>query len=103
MDAPKTDVDQFKTESRDARNRRDLFRIMTFSTALGMGTLGAFLASIKDVAHDASLEFSAGTVIAFAVGTAAGWTFWPIVRRLAEKPALKDNDSHHGHEHGKQI
>jgi hypothetical protein len=39
------------------------------------------LASLKDIRHDVSLEFTATTVIAFVVGAAVGWGFWAFVRK----------------------
>ncbi len=68
------------------RQERDFFRIMQVSTALGMAVLGAFLASIKDMAHDATLEFSIWTVVACVVCGGLGWGFWPLMRRLGAKP-----------------
>lgn len=69
------------------KNERDLFRIMTFSTALGFGVLAAFLYSLSDVTNEIKLVFSFGTVVAFAVGAAAGWAFWRGVRFLIRRDA----------------
>jgi len=66
------------------RNQRDFFLIVKTATALALGTMGAFLYSIKDISHDASLEFSAGSVIVFLVAAAAGWFFWTLVANLSE-------------------
>src|ERR1043166_2845917 len=66
------------------RNQRDFFLIVKISTALALGTMGAFLYSIKDISHDASLEFSPGTIIVFLVSAAAGWFFWTLVANLSE-------------------
>ncbi len=68
-----------------SKNQRDFFRILSVSTALGFGTLAAFLYSMKDITHDAQLVFSAGTVVVFVLAAAAGWAFWRIVRVLAER------------------
>ena len=57
------------------------YRIASASTALGFGCLLAFLFSLRDIRHDTTLEFSAVTVIAFAIGAALGWAFWAFVRR----------------------
>ena len=65
------------------RNQRDFFLIVKISTALALGTMGAFLYSIKDISHDASLEFSLGTVVVFLIAAAAGWFFWTLVANLA--------------------
>jgi hypothetical protein len=68
--------------SEPSKNERDFFKIASFSTALGFGTLAAFLYSMKDITHDASLVFSAGTVVVFVVAAAAGWGFWRVIRVL---------------------
>ena len=68
-----------------SKNQKDFFRIVSISTALGFGTLAAFLYSMKDITHDAQLVFSAGTVIVFVLAAAAGWAFWRIVRAFAER------------------
>lgn len=72
-------------ELREAKAERDLFRIIVVSTALGFGTLAAFLFSLRDIENDVSLEFSAATVIAFVVGAFSGWAFWYFLRRVARK------------------
>lgn len=63
------------------------FRITAFSTALGMGLLGAFLFSLKDIRHDTSLEFSWATVVAFIIGACVGWGFWAWVRQRTSTSA----------------
>jgi len=70
--------------SSPTKNQRDFFRIVKFSTAIAFGTMAAFLYSIKDISHDAALEFSAGTVIAFILAAAAGWLFWSFVANRSE-------------------
>jgi hypothetical protein len=67
-----------------AKNQRDFFRIVKIATALALGTMAAFLYSMKDLAHDASLEFSAGSVIVFVIGAAVGWFFWTVVANLSQ-------------------
>ena len=67
------------------KNQRDFFRIISISTALAFGVLAAFLYSIKDIGHDPSLEFSAGTVVAFIVAAVAGWSFWRIVLKVNKR------------------
>ena len=76
-----------KSESAGAESKsdRDLFRIMTVSTAIGFGTLAAFLYSLKDLANDVSFVFSTGTVVAFVIGAGAGWAFWRGVRYLTQR------------------
>jgi len=67
------------------RNQRDFFRIVKIATALAFGTMAAFLYSMKDIAHDASLEFSAGTVIVFIICAALGWGFWSLVANASSR------------------
>ena len=71
--------------ARESNAERDLLRIMTISTALGFGALSAFLYSLKDVVNDVSFVFSTGTVVAFALGAAAGWAFWRGVRYVSRQ------------------
>jgi len=68
-----------------SKNQKDFYRIVSILTALGFGTLAAFLYSMKDITHDAQLVFSAGTVIVFVLAAAAGWAFWRVVRAFAER------------------
>jgi len=63
----------------EPKNSRDFYKIAAFSTALALGVMAAFLGSIKNMAHDPTLEISARTWIMFVVGAAAGWLFWRIV------------------------
>ena len=67
------------------RNQRDFFRIVKIATALALGTMAAFLYSMKDITHDASLQFSAGTVIVFVIAAAAGWFFWSFVANASSR------------------
>jgi hypothetical protein len=60
---------------------RTFFKIAAFSTALGLGIMCAFLASLKDIRNDTSLVFTVWTVIWFLLGAAIGWGFWAFVRR----------------------
>jgi hypothetical protein len=76
---------KLETADREAKSERDLFRIMTLSTALGFGALAAFLFSLKDIENDVSFVFSTGTVIAFVLGAAVGWAFWRGVGYLIRK------------------
>jgi len=68
--------------SDSSKNERDFFRIVSISTGLALGTMAAFLYSMKDLAHDATLEFTPGTVVAFVLGAAAGWGFWRGIKFL---------------------
>ncbi len=68
--------------SEPSKNERDFFKIASVSTAVGFGTLAAFLYSMKDITRDSTLVFSAGTVIVFVVAAAAGWGFWRVIQVL---------------------
>ena len=57
------------------------YKITAFSTALGLGVMCAFLASLKDVRHDVTLQFTVWTVIWFALGALIGWGFWAFVKK----------------------
>lgn len=68
-----------------SKNERDFFRIIKISTALGFGTLAAFLYSMKDILRDPTLVFSTGTIIAFVLAFVAGWWFWSFVEKRAKE------------------
>ena len=69
-------------QNHSSRNERDFFRIIKISTALGFGTLAAFLYSMKDIVHDPTLVFSVGTIVAFILAAVAGWAFWSLIERF---------------------
>jgi len=71
--------------SAESKTERDLFRIMTFSTALGFGLLAAFLYSMGDLSGKVSFVFSFGTVIWFVLGALCGWALWRGVRYLMRR------------------
>jgi hypothetical protein len=71
------------------KHDRDLFRVMSTATALGFGTLAAFLVSLRHIRDDVSLEFGFSTVLAFVAGAAAGWGVWEWIRRRAAAEAAK--------------
>lgn len=68
-----------KHMANEPKNSRDFYKIAAFSTSLAAGVMAAFLGSIKNMAHDPSLEISAWTWIMFVAGAAAGWLFWKII------------------------
>lgn len=70
------------------KNDSDLFRIMSYSTALAFGTMVAFLYSLKDITKDATFVFSIGTVVVFAIGALAGWGFWKVVQIMADRKRM---------------
>ncbi|MEY2409097.1 MAG: hypothetical protein QOF48_1767 [Verrucomicrobiota bacterium] len=73
-----------------SRNERDLLIVVKLASALGMGTLAAFLYSLKEVHPHIRFEFSLGTVlIALGIG-AASWIFCGVMARAdsEEKASL---------------
>jgi uncharacterized membrane protein len=73
------------TNERPSKNEDDLFKIMTFSTALSFGVVAGLLYSFKDTPEGVAFVFSLGTVVWFVVGAAAGWAMWRVVRYLVRK------------------
>ena len=67
------------------KNQRDLFKIMTISTALAFGVMLGFFCSITEIRHHFTVAFSIWTVVGFVSGATLGWLFWEIVRRLEER------------------
>lgn len=68
------------------RNPPDLFKVMTFATAVSFGVLGAVMVSMHGFfGGDISFEFSFKTIVGFIAGCAAGWVLWWIVRRIMGK------------------
>ena len=63
------------------------YKITAFSTALGLAVMCAFLASLKDIRNDVTIQFTVWTVIWFALGAVMGWGFWAFVKKrtTAEK------------------
>ena len=61
------------------RNERDFTRILQISSALALGTLAAFLYSIKSVTPFLKLELSFGSVLFFLIAAAGSWVFWRAV------------------------
>lgn len=61
------------------------YHITAFSTALALGCMLAFLVSLRDVRNDLAFDFSAKTVVMFAVGAAIGWGFWAFVRKITSR------------------
>jgi hypothetical protein len=64
---------------RRANNDRALIRVIKFSGALALGSMAAFLYSLKQVSTDLKWEISFGSGVSFAAGVALSWAFWQIV------------------------
>src|SRR4030095_10943597 len=63
-------------------NLRGLFRVAAASTAVGFGAVAGSLYSLRQGASGMTFVFSAGSVVAFAVGAAAGWLYWRVLDRM---------------------
>jgi len=50
-----------------SKDEQDFVRVVKFAAAVGLGVMVAFLYSVKQVHPDLQLEFTIGTVIAFAI------------------------------------
>jgi hypothetical protein len=77
--------DQKMSKEPLSKNEDDLLKIMTFSTALSFGLLAALLYSFKNTPEGVSFVFSAGSVLFFVLGAAAGWGMWRVVRHFIRK------------------
>ena len=67
------------------KHQKDLFTIMTVSTALAFGVMVGFFCSITEITHHFKVTFSVWTIVGFAAGATLGWLFWRIVKHLEEK------------------
>ena len=67
-------------------HEKNLFKVITFASAVSVGALGAIIGSMKDFFHgDAALSFSWKTVVGFLVGVIFGWLPWKwIFRRISK-------------------
>ena len=81
-------TDYLKKE--DAADRA-FFRIVSWSTALGLGCAAALTASLRSACTGFSLQFSVGTVAAFLGGAAFALLYWKLVftsRRAARAASV---------------
>jgi H+/Cl- antiporter ClcA len=58
---------------------RNLIRVVKFSSGFGLGTMAAFLYSVKQVNPVLRYEISGGTGVSFALAVALSWAFWRLV------------------------
>jgi hypothetical protein len=63
------------------KEERDFFRVVKISTALGMGSMAAFLYSLKQVHPEIRFRFSAGTVLIFLVVAIFSWIFCGVLAK----------------------
>lgn len=61
------------------------YYITTFSTALALGCMLAFLVSLRDIRNDLTFEFSYKTILMFIIGAVLGWGFWAWVRKITAR------------------
>jgi hypothetical protein len=71
----------------ETKNERDIVRIATLSTALGMGTVFASNQSLTRDANGFIWHLSAHTLLAFVVGAAIGYSYWKIIARSSDRQA----------------
>jgi hypothetical protein len=80
------------------QHEKNLLKVITFSTAVSFGVLGAIMTSMNGFFRgDVSFHFSVGSVVGFILGFVAGWAFWKLIfwrRRKGEatpvSPSGKD-------------
>ena len=82
-----------KTDNSE-KNQKDLFKIMTVSTALAFGVMVGFFCSITEITHHFRVAFSVWTIVGFGAGATLGWLFWRIVKRLEERAKRSVDESH---------
>jgi ABC-type nickel/cobalt efflux system permease component RcnA len=75
------------------RNERDFTRILQVASALSLGTLAAFLYSIKSVTPTLKLELSLGSGLFFLVAAAGSWLFWRAVLGSGHTPPPADGSA----------
>jgi hypothetical protein len=68
------------------KNVRDFDRVVIFSVALSLGAMACFLYSVKQINPTIQLEFTAGSILAFALAAIAGGLF----ARLALSEAAQE-------------
>jgi multidrug transporter EmrE-like cation transporter len=83
-----------KTDNSE-KNQRDLFKIMTISTALAFGVMLGLFCSINEITHHFTVAFSVWTIVGFVAGATLGWLFWRTVKRLEERARRSGDKSHH--------
>lgn len=64
---------------KEAKNERDVLRIMIWGSAVAFGFLAAALQALRPRPAGFTFELSALTCLAFILGTAVGVVFWKII------------------------
>ena len=75
-------------------NNRDFFRVVQFSAALGIGSMAAFLYSLKQVHPNVRLELGWDTLAAFLVAGIFSWMFCGMLAKAgtAETPGMDSGE-----------
>jgi hypothetical protein len=83
-------------------NNRDFFRVVQFSAALGIGSMAAFLYSLKQVHPSVRLELGLGTLVVFLGAAIFSWMFCGMLAKagIAEVPG---GDRGERARHGKSL
>jgi hypothetical protein len=67
-------------------HEKNLFKVVTFASALSLGLLGAIIGSMRDFFHgEAALSISWKTVLGFALGFVIGWLPWKWIAKRTDK------------------
>jgi drug/metabolite transporter (DMT)-like permease len=66
-------------EQNSGKDDRALMRVIQFSSAFGLGIMGALLYSVKEVSPALKYEVSFGTAVAFLAAATLSWAFWRFV------------------------
>src|SRR5262249_16796322 len=82
-------LDSGMGDEQHEKNERDFRWILQVSSALSMGTLTAFLISLRSVSPHLELELSILTWVGFFIAAAVSWIFWRIV---LDRPERSDRE-----------
>jgi hypothetical protein len=78
-----------------SRNSRDFEKVVTWSSALSMALVAAFLASLKQIDPTLKFQFTYGVVVAFlTAGLVTAGVFRTLFRRAAENTTGKPSRWH---------
>ena len=76
MSPPNPRAPSGPVEDRQARNERNLLRVVKAGIAGSLGLMAAFLQSIEEVHPRLRVAVSPGAAITFLIATAGAWWFW---------------------------
>ena len=76
MSAPPPRAPVMPGEERQARNERNLLRVVKAGIALSLGLMAAFFQALQEVHPRLRFAVSGSTALVFLVATAGAWLFW---------------------------